>query len=128
MIPSIDPTTAQPFTFPSDLPKPSRPLGYGVKTSVLITTFDSGHEQRRVKGDIRRTWDCSYIYLTLAQYLSLKNFFMRTMNCHAFYWTEPMTDDRYTVRFDMDALVIANKYHGPQGPGYEASFKLIEVF
>ena len=111
------------------LPAPSRPLTEGVKTNNLVTSFESGHEQRRVKGDPRRTFEWTYNVLSEQEASLLVTFFIqRYGNVQSFIWTHPMSKEQLQVRFDMDAMVKENFAHGPKGPLYKLNVKLVQVF
>lgn len=112
-----------------NLPNPSRPFNEGIKTNNITQTFESGHEQRRVKGDPRRTFEFTYNILTEEQANTIVNFFIQCYgNVKAFLWTHPLSKETYQCRFDMDALVKENFSHNIYGPLYKLNIKLIQVF
>ena len=112
------------------IPNPSRPLTEGVQTNTLVQTFDSGHEQRRKKGDAKATWEFTYLALTDAAYRTLQNFFIaRGGNCEAFFWVHPLTQRQYSVRFNMDTFTGEHFEHATKkGKLWKLAIKLIQVF
>lgn len=110
------------------LPAPARPINYGIKANTLIFTASSGYEQRRSIGTPRRTFDLTYPILTLVQYQALRDFFLTNLNVGSFYWTDPVENVEYLVRFDQDTFQGQQKYHGPKGACYEVSVRLLQVF
>lgn len=112
------------------LPNPSRPFSEGVKTNNITHSFESGHEQRRVKGDPKRTFEFSYNALDEEQASLLTSFFIQCYgNVKAFLWTHPLTKETMQVRFDMEALMKENFSHTPyKGALYKINIKLVQVF
>lgn len=112
------------------MPNGSRPIQYGVQTNNLIQTMESGHEQRRKKGDPRQTFEYSYIALTQEAAVTLRNFFMQMGgSTQAFYWTDFVSKITYLVRFNMEGFAMENFAHNSAGPLYKIpSIKLIQVF
>jgi len=107
---------------------PSRPFTEGVKTNNLVQNFESGHEQRRVKGDAKRTFEFTYNVLVEEEAAVLTTFFIqRYGNVQSFMWTHPLTKESMQVRFDMDSLIKENFGHGPKGPLYKMNVKLVQV-
>lgn len=133
MTPQTDPVTNLPFAYPTataagkPLPRPSRPVNFGIKTNVLTVAFDSGSEQRRVKSRPRRTFDFQYNVLSEDEYVTIREFFLAVQNCYAFYWTDPLDQIKYTVKFAMDTFNGVYKYHAHKGPYYELQIKLEQV-
>jgi len=111
------------------LPNPSRPFTEGVKTNNITHSFESGHEQRRAKGDPKRTFEFTYNALDEEQATLLTQFFIQCYgNVRSFYWIHPLTKETLQCRFDMDSLVKENFSHGPKGPIYKINVKLVQVF
>ncbi|BCS54041.1 hypothetical protein [Geobacter sp. SVR] len=119
-----------PTMTPSGKPMtlPTRPITYGVKSNTISFTSDSGHEQRRVRGQAKMTFDLNYPILSLEEYKVLRDFYLKMLNVTAFYWTDPIEKIKYLVRFDMDTFSGQQKYHGPAGPHYELQVKLIQTW
>lgn len=111
------------------LPCPSRPLSEGIKVNTLCFDADSGHEQRRKKGDPRKTFEFVFVALTHAQAQCIEDFFLEVLNVYAFDWTHPFTDDVIKVKFDMDTFCKEmfghSKHHGPL---YKIAIKLEQVY
>ena len=112
----------------TNIPNPSRPLGEGVKASTLTQVFDSGHEQRRKKGDSKRTFQLSYIVLTADQYKTLRDFFMQVLNIYEFSWTHPVEKTLHNVKFAMDTFSGENFSHNNQGALYKLQLQLEQVW
>lgn len=112
------------------LPMPSRPFTEGVKTNNITHSFESGHEQRRVKGDPKRTFEFTYNALDEEQANVITKFFIQCYgNVKAFFWTHPLTKESIQVRFDMDALIKENFTHTPyKGAIYKMNVKLVQAF
>lgn len=110
------------------IPNCSQPLREGIKTNLLMQTFDSGHEQRRQRSDPRRTFDPTYNVLTLNQYLTLRDFFFTVLNSVPFTWVHPIEKTLCLVRFDMDTFAGETIGHGPKGPLYKLQLKLLQVW
>lgn len=112
------------------IPNPSRPLTEGVQPNTLVQTFDSGHEQRRKKGDPRMTWEFTYLVLTDAAYRTLQNFYIaRGGIAESFAWTHPLTKQQYpSVRFNMDTFSGEYFEHPSKGALWKLAVKLIQVF
>lgn len=109
-------------------PTPQRPIPEGIKTSVLINQFDSGHEQRRRKGAPRKTFEVTYPFLDQQAYAALQAFFLSVGgSLDTFSWVHPVTKVTYTVRFDLDAL--QGEYHMTTRLGHfwKCSLKLLQV-
>lgn len=112
-----------------NLPNPSRPFTEGVKTNNITQTFESGHEQRRVKGDPRRTFEFTYNILTEEQASTIVSFFIKCYgNVKSFLWVHPLSKEVIQCRFDMEAISKENFTHNIQGPLYKLQIKLIQVF
>lgn len=109
------------------IPHPTRPLVEGVQANSIITTFDSGHEQRRKKGRSRRTFELTYPVLTQAAYQTLFDFFLARLNVESFTWIHPLSKVVYTVRFNQDTLQGSNIHQSRHHKLFTMSFKLIEV-
>lgn len=110
------------------IPNPARPLKEGIKANVLVTAFDSGHEQRRKKGATRQTWELTYPALLQKAYDTLKTFWLARLTVEAFTWTHPITKVVYTVRFENDTWQGDNVLHDKKlGPIWTLNLKLIEV-
>ena len=110
------------------IPNPARPLKEGIKTNVLIQTFDSGHEQRRQKSDPKRTFDLSYPVLKSKEYFTIRDFFLQVTNSQAFLWTHPVEKTQHLVRFNMDTFAGEYVEHGPSGPLYKLQLSLLQVW
>lgn len=109
------------------IPTPSRPMSEGVKSNVLTSKFDSGFSQSRIKGEAKRTFDLNYISLSLDQYKTIRDFYMRVMTCYSFTWVHPIEKTTHTVKFTNELFKGTNKGHGPKGPTYELSVTLEEI-
>jgi len=110
------------------IPQPSRPFSEGVKVSSLSFSADSGHEQRRKKGDSKRTFQLTYNVLTADQYKTIRDFFMVVMNVYEFSWTPPMGTVALNVKFSVDTLSGENFAHGPSGALFKLQFSLEQVW
>lgn len=111
------------------LPNPSRPINEGIKTNNIIHSFESGHEQRRVKGDPKRNFEFTYNALDEEQATTLVQFFIQCYGAvKSFTWTHPVTKETILCRFDMDSMIKENFSHGPKGPIYKINVKLVQVF
>jgi len=109
------------------IPNPARPIQESIRANSLIFAADSGHEQRRKRGSSYTTWELTYPALTLAQYLSIRNFFIARTNIEVFRWTHPVSGITYTVRFDTEEFRSENFAHSSNGPLYKLSFALRET-
>ena len=110
------------------LPNCSLPVNYGYKTNNLVVEFESGHEQRRQKGLIRRTFDINYQALTMEQAQTIESFFFSSRgSVRAFNWTDPTSNETYVVRFDGDNFAKEYFGHNDIGPIYKISLKFIQV-
>lgn len=120
------------FVFtPKPLPNPSRPMKESIKADTLITSFDSGHEQRRKKSDPKRIFEPQYAVLNHDQYITIRDFFMKVLNSTPFLWKHPIEGVEYLVRFDMDTFTSENFGHSPHtknGALYKLQLKLLQVW
>jgi phage-related protein len=108
-------------------PNPSRPLQEGFNSSVLTVAFESGHEQRRKKGPILRTFEFTFNALSDKAYTTLKDFFFaRGGEFESFQWTHPISKVVYTVRF-AGAIQGENFAHNNQTAIWKCSVKLVQV-
>lgn len=114
------------------LPFPSTPVAYSIKPNVLVTTFESGHEQRRKKGEPLRAFEFTYQVLDYYQMRTLQQFFLaRSGTLETFYWQDSRLPGRPTflVRFDMESFSpkkIGTHYR--RGPLFELTIKLQQTF
>lgn len=112
----------------SRMPNPSIPIKYGYKTNSLLLEFESGHEQRREKGLMRRTFEFTYNVVTSAVADELENFFVTCRgSVRAFNWTDPATSKTYVCRFDGDTFSREYFAHSSNGPLFRVVVKLIQV-
>lgn len=82
--------------------------------NVLISTFESGREQRRYKGAKPRVWKLSFEG-TWAKIASIETFFnARKGSYEAFNWTPP-GGSATTVRFKENSLDITHHGQGLWG-------------
>lgn len=127
------------YTFPSSvsnlyptsgarIPNCSRPLQEGFKASTITFTADSGHEQRRQRSNTKRTFQPTYIVLTLDQYRTIRDFFLQVTNVNSFSWTHPIEGTVLIVKFAMDTFSGENFGHGPTGPLYKLQLSLEQVW
>lgn len=112
----------------TQIPAASRPLGEGVKASSIVFAGDSGHEQRRKKGDSKRTFQLTYAVLTADQYKTLRDFFMQVLNVYEFEWVHPVEKTALNVKFAMDTFQGENFSHGPKGALYKLQVSLEQVW
>lgn len=121
--PTVDSTTGK------YLPNPSRPISYGIRPNVITQTFDSGHEQRRVRGVHKKIFEFKYNCLKLTEYKTIRDFYINTTACgvYSFNWTDPVEKITYNVKFSMDAFQGDYIAHSVNGPYYTLSVKLEQV-
>lgn len=75
--------------------------------NVLVTTFESGKEQRRYKGARPRTWTLGFRD-TIANIELIRAFYdLRKGPYESFAWTPPGTTTAVTVRFEENSLSIS---------------------
>lgn len=75
--------------------------------NVLVTTFESGKEQRRYKGARPRTWTLGFRD-TVANIDLIRAFYdARKGPYESFSWTLPGTTTSVTVRFEENSLSIS---------------------
>lgn len=110
------------------IPNPSRPFKEGIKSSTIVFTADSGHEQRRERANPKRTFEPSWNILTQDQYLTIRDFFLVVLNSKPFLWTHPIEKTKYLVRFTNEIFQGENKGHGPKGPWYTLNLSLLQVW
>jgi phage-related protein len=110
------------------IPNPSRPFNEGIKTNTITFMSDSGHEQRRQRGNSKRVFDLTFAVLSKDQYFTIRDFFMQVTNVNAFLWLHPIEKTQILVKFAMDTFAGSNKGHGPAGPWYELQVKLEQVW
>lgn len=113
------------------LPNSSRPLKESIKADTIITSFDSGHEQRRQKSNPKRIFEPQYAVMTLDQYVTIRDFFTQVLNSTPFLWKHPIEGVEYLVRFDMDTFAGENFGHSPHtksGALYKLQLKLMQVW
>ncbi len=84
---------------------------------TLRTEFESGRMQTRSKwASPRRRWHLVFRNITKTEAQAIIDFFnARKGRYERFYWTCPLDNAQYTVRFDNDALtwrVSAPPYYG----------------
>jgi len=111
------------------MPRPSRPIDYGVKTSTIISEFDAGHSQRRARGRAKNTFEFSYLALNATEYKTLRDFYIFCNGpVKSFNWVDPVTNSNFVVHFSMENFVGNYKMHNANTPLYEVGIKLEEVF
>lgn len=75
--------------------------------NVLVSTFESGKEQRRYKGAKPRKWNLTFRD-TVNTINNIVNFYnTRKGNYETFTWTPPGQDTQITARFDANSLQIS---------------------
>lgn len=110
------------------LPNPSMPLSFGFKANNLIIAFESGHEQRRTKGEMKRTVDINYQALHAGAAKVIIDFFISTGGeTRSFIWTDPTDYTEILMRFDSNTIQKEYFAHNAQGPLYNTAFKLVQV-
>lgn len=108
-------------------PNPSRPLQEGFNSSVLTIAFESGHEQRRKKAPLVRTFEFSFNALSDKAYQTLRQFFIdRGGEFESFQWTHPISKVVYTVRF-AGSIQGENFAHNTKTAIWKVSVKLVQV-
>lgn len=88
------------FTWPCDIAR----IDETIETNVLISEFDTGPEQRRVKGPPRRKWALRFRKDQVDADAIWSFYVERRGAFEAFLWTNPLDDIEYTVRFERDDL------------------------
>jgi len=76
----------------------------GIQFNNLITEFESGKEQRRVKGAPRRTWKLRFKKDQVDADEIWDFYVARKGTFEPFEWTSPIDGKTYTVRFAQDNL------------------------
>jgi len=96
-----------------------------VKERTLISPFENGAEQMRAKwSSPLREWTLHFLKLkTVGE--QLKDFWIaRKGSAESFYWTSPIDNVQYTVRFKDDDLTREAIFHDV---AFECSLTLVET-
>lgn len=110
------------------MPNPSMPINYGYKTNSILVEFESGHEQRRKKGETRKTFEFTYVAVHLEVADAIEEFFMECGGpVRSFNWVDPVDKKSYVVRFDGDSFAREYFGHSAAGPIFKIAVKLTQV-
>jgi len=96
-----------------------------IKERTLISPFENGAEQMRSKwSEPLREWTLHFLKLKTVGN-ELRDFWIaRRGPAGSFYWTSPIDDVQYTVRFKEDNFMREAVYHDVS---YECSLTLVET-
>ena len=110
------------------MPNCSMPINYGFQSNNLVIAFESGHEQRRQKGLIRRTFDIKFAAITKVQAMVIEDFYFSAKgSIKAFNWIDPATGLTHVVRFEGNTFAKEYFEHSDLGPIFRVSLKFIQV-
>ena len=79
---------------------------YTAQHNVLVSTFETGKEQRRYKGAKPRKWALTFRD-TVGTINNIINFYnTQKGNYEAFYWTPPNSATQISARFEANSLTV----------------------
>jgi hypothetical protein len=111
-----------------EIPRPSMPLKETPKPNSIIFVADSGHEERRKKGDTLFMWDIDYPVLTTAMYNTIRDFYITNTDVVSFNWTHPVSKTVYLVRFESQTPFAASQFsHNTKTCLWSLQFRLTQV-
>src|SRR5690606_12708199 len=94
-----------------------------IHTNTLITTFETGREQRRLKGPPRRSWTLRFRKDEVDANAIWDFFIARQGVVESFLWVNPIDGREYRVRFAEPLLEIESQWMAE----YSLEVRLVEA-
>jgi phage-related protein len=93
---------------------PDYPVVRNIEYKTLVTTFESGFEQRRAKrANPIRKWTLEFTNRTITEFETVQTLFATVKGqATSFLWTDPDDSVQYTVRFGTDAIERTKESYG----------------